>query len=109
MEIQSLVLNSIGDGWKSPEKQKMAAIADLECAICLEEYSADNPGIRTSCCGYHFHHSCLSNCLETNGACPICAAPRSQTQSSHADTMNRSPTGTVHRYDLNDGQFFHIP
>jgi hypothetical protein len=58
------------------QQLKMAAIADSECAICLEEYSPNTPGIRTSCCGYHFHHSCLSNCLETTGHCPICSAPK---------------------------------
>merc|ERR1712118_543868 len=59
------------------QQLKMAAIADSECAICLDEYSPDTPGIRTSCCGYHFHHSCLSDCLESTGSCPICSASKS--------------------------------
>ena len=33
------------------QEQRMLAIANSECAICLEEYDASTPGIRTSCCG----------------------------------------------------------
>ena len=58
------------------QQQKMLAIADSECAICLEPYSEDQPGIRTSCCGYHFHHSCLQSCIDSTGHCPICSAPK---------------------------------
>jgi len=36
------------------QEQRMLAIANSECAICLEEYDADRPGIRTSCCGAIF-------------------------------------------------------
>ena len=60
------------------QEQRMLAIANSECAICLEEYSPDTPGIRTSCCGYHFHRSCLQSCLELNGHCPICSVSRGQ-------------------------------
>jgi len=56
------------------QEQRMLAIANSECAICLEEYDASTPGIRTSCCGYHFHRSCLQQCLDTAGVCPICSA-----------------------------------
>ena len=56
--------------------QRMLAIANSECAICLEEYSLDSPGIRTSCCGYHFHHRCLQQCIDSTGLCPICSAPK---------------------------------
>lgn len=58
------------------QEQRMLAIANSECAICLEEYSADTPGIRTSCCGYHFHNSCLQQCIDSTGHCPICSAPK---------------------------------
>jgi len=58
------------------QEQRMLAIANSECAICLEEYDADRPGIRTSCCGYHFHRRCLQQCLDTAGLCPICSASK---------------------------------
>ena len=58
------------------QQKSNEAIANSECAICLEEYSADSPGIRTSCCGYHFHNSCLQQCIESTGHCPICSAPK---------------------------------
>jgi len=60
------------------QEQQLLAIANSECAICLEEYSADNQGIRTSCCGYHFHVTCLQQCIDSTGHCPICAAPKGQ-------------------------------
>ena len=58
------------------QEQQLLAIRDSECAICLEEYSLEHQGIRTSCCGYHFHNQCLQQCIESNGHCPICSAPR---------------------------------
>uniref|UniRef100_A0A6T9NRR5 RING-type domain-containing protein n=1 Tax=Haptolina ericina TaxID=156174 RepID=A0A6T9NRR5_9EUKA len=58
------------------QEQRMLAIANSECAICLEEYDSDRPGIRTSCCGYHFHRRCLQQCLDTAGLCPICSASK---------------------------------
>jgi|LauGreDrversion4_1035100.scaffolds.fasta_scaffold08276_2 hypothetical protein len=58
------------------QEQQLLAIRDSECAICLEEYSLEHQGIRTSCCGYHFHNKCLQQCIEKNGHCPICSAPR---------------------------------
>mmetsp|Transcript_7235 Transcript_7235/g.21806 ORF Transcript_7235/g.21806 Transcript_7235/m.21806 type:complete len:536 (-) Transcript_7235:780-2387(-) len=56
------------------QAQRMAALANSECAVCLDEYSADAQAIRTSCCGYHFHKSCLQQCIESKGHCPICFA-----------------------------------
>tara|TARA_B100000513_G_scaffold186804_1_gene108818 strand:+ start:104 stop:769 length:666 start_codon:yes stop_codon:yes gene_type:complete len=58
------------------QQQASLAIADSECAVCLEEYTADTPAIRTSCCGYHFHKGCLMQCVETKGQCPICSADK---------------------------------
>ena len=55
------------------QEQRLLAIADSECAVCLEEYTAEAPAIRTSCCGYHFHRRCLQQCLESKGHCPICS------------------------------------
>ena len=55
------------------QEQRLLAIADSECAVCLEEYSPQQPAIRTSCCGYHFHRQCLQQCLASKGHCPICS------------------------------------
>ena len=33
------------------QAQRMLAIADSECAVCLDEYDSERPPIRTSCCG----------------------------------------------------------
>lgn len=57
--------------------QRMAAIANAECAVCLVEYTRSRPAIRTSCCGYHFHRECLESCIAQNGHCPICFAKES--------------------------------
>eukprot|EP00308_Calcidiscus_leptoporus_P024210 CAMPEP_0119355014 /NCGR_PEP_ID=MMETSP1334-20130426/3942_1 /TAXON_ID=127549 /ORGANISM="Calcidiscus leptoporus, Strain RCC1130" /LENGTH=1106 /DNA_ID=CAMNT_0007368737 /DNA_START=103 /DNA_END=3423 /DNA_ORIENTATION=+ len=56
------------------QAQKMLAIADSECAVCLDEYDAERPAIRTSCCGYHFHKLCLLQCIQSKSHCPICFA-----------------------------------
>ena len=58
------------------QEQRLLAIADSECAVCLEEYSSKAPAIRTSCCGYHFHRTCLLQCLESKGHCPICSTDK---------------------------------
>ena len=58
------------------QEQRLLAIADSECAVCLEEYTAKAPAIRTSCCGYHFHRHCLMQCLESKGHCPICSTAK---------------------------------
>jgi len=60
------------------QAQRMAALANSECAVCLDEYSADAQAIRTSCCGYHFHKSCLQQCIDSKGHCPICFADKVQ-------------------------------
>ena len=73
------------------QHKKMLAIADSECAICLEPYSEDTPGIRTSCCGYHFHHSCLQSCIDSTGHCPICSAPKG----SCKVVQQRRPNATI--------------
>jgi len=54
------------------QAQRMLAIANSECAVCLDEYSPEKPAIRTSCCGYHFHKQCLQQCIESKNHCPIC-------------------------------------
>ena len=58
------------------QEQRLLAIADSECAVCLEEYSSKTPAIRTSCCGYHFHRRCLQQCLDSKGHCPICSTAK---------------------------------
>ena len=58
------------------QEQRLLAIADSECAVCLEEYSSKTPAIRTSCCGYHFHRRCLQQCLDSKGHCPICSTTK---------------------------------
>lgn len=60
------------------QEQRLLAIADSECAVCLEEYSVQQPAIRTSCCGYHFHRQCLQRCLASKGHCPICSTEASK-------------------------------
>ena len=42
------------------------------CPTCLEEYTADNPRIRSEC-GHEFHLACIYEWLERSLYCPICA------------------------------------
>ena len=63
---------------REQQEMRLAAIGDSECAVCLDEYDQGHPPIRTTCCGYHFHHPCLQQCLEQKGQCPICGVERKQ-------------------------------
>ncbi|CAI5726289.1 unnamed protein product [Peronospora effusa] len=49
---------------------------ELECIMCLDTFSQDNPKIRTLCnCGMNrtnFHMSCLFEWLNREANCPVC-------------------------------------
>eukprot|EP01031_Cornospumella_fuschlensis_P039072 gene39072-47534_t len=49
-----------------------------ECIICLEEFSTDNPKVKTLCkCGENrssFHYPCLLYWLEHKSSCPNCSS-----------------------------------
>lgn len=49
---------------------------DIECIMCLDEFSEENPMIPTLCaCGEsksHFHYQCLYTWLEKSSKCPCC-------------------------------------
>ncbi|KAF4043950.1 Ring finger domain [Phytophthora infestans] len=49
---------------------------DLECIMCLDTFSEDNPKVRTLCnCGMNrtnFHMSCLLEWLNRDANCPVC-------------------------------------
>lgn len=51
---------------------------ELECVICLEEFSKENPLIHTLCaCGENktlFHYPCLLLWLEKKNICPNCSS-----------------------------------
>ena len=53
-------------------------IAEIECIMCLDEFSEENPMIPTLCaCGEsksHFHYQCLYTWLEKSSKCPCCRA-----------------------------------
>ncbi|ETP38558.1 hypothetical protein F442_13875 [Phytophthora nicotianae P10297] len=49
---------------------------DLECIMCLDTFSENNPKVRTLCnCGMNrtnFHMSCLLEWLNRDANCPVC-------------------------------------
>jgi hypothetical protein len=49
-----------------------------ECIICLEEFTIDNPKVRTLCqCGENrtnFHYPCLLYWLDQKDTCPTCSS-----------------------------------
>ncbi|GLD96996.1 hypothetical protein PINS_up005679 [Pythium insidiosum] len=51
---------------------------DLECVMCLDTFSDDNPKVRSLCnCGVNrtnFHLSCLLEWLDRDPNCPVCRA-----------------------------------
>nr|XP_011462989.1 PREDICTED: E3 ubiquitin-protein ligase RNF181-like [Fragaria vesca subsp. vesca] len=49
-----------------------SSIEEEECPTCLEEYTPDNPKIKTKCC-HHFHLACIYEWLERKQTCPVCS------------------------------------
>jgi hypothetical protein len=46
------------------------------CAICLEDFRADEGGFGLRNCGHKFHRECIARWLrEGAAACPVCKAP----------------------------------
>uniref|UniRef100_K3WBN4 RING-type E3 ubiquitin transferase n=1 Tax=Globisporangium ultimum (strain ATCC 200006 / CBS 805.95 / DAOM BR144) TaxID=431595 RepID=K3WBN4_GLOUD len=84
------LLGSRSDSSLSQEKKNMEVLRsyqkvtgmvdegeqDLECIMCLDIFSPDNPKVRTLCsCGMNrtnFHMSCLMEWKNRNAKCPVC-------------------------------------
>lgn len=45
--------------------------ANMDCAVCKEEFVLDEPVIDLPC-KHHFHDDCIKPWLKTNGTCPVC-------------------------------------
>eukprot|EP00913_Durusdinium_trenchii_P008512 g7993.t1 len=43
----------------------------LQCPMCLEDFSKEQP-IRKTICGHYFHESCLAQWFKVNRTCPLC-------------------------------------
>lgn len=43
----------------------------LQCPMCLEDFSKEQP-IRKTLCSHYFHESCLAQWLKVNRTCPLC-------------------------------------
>ncbi|XP_040988338.1 probable E3 ubiquitin-protein ligase RHB1A isoform X3 [Juglans microcarpa x Juglans regia] len=54
-----------------PVEPVIFASEEEDCAICLEEYDAENPKISTKC-EHHFHLACILEWMERSDACPVC-------------------------------------
>ncbi|OQS00583.1 hypothetical protein THRCLA_05921 [Thraustotheca clavata] len=61
-----------------PRSSTDTTLVELECVMCLDNFSDDNPKIRTLCnCGVNrtnFHLSCLYEWVERDRNCPVCRA-----------------------------------
>ncbi|OQR97725.1 hypothetical protein ACHHYP_10098 [Achlya hypogyna] len=61
-----------------PRSSSETTIVELECVMCLDTFSDDNPKIRTLCnCGVNrtnFHLACLYEWVDRDKSCPVCRA-----------------------------------
>lgn len=50
------------------------ADADVQCAVCLEKFRLNEPGVRQLPCDHFFHTECIFPWLQNNASCPVCRA-----------------------------------
>ncbi|XP_066360346.1 uncharacterized protein [Miscanthus floridulus] len=48
------------------------ASSQTECAVCLQDYDAEEKIRAMPVCAHAFHHHCISEWLSRNAVCPIC-------------------------------------
>jgi len=46
--------------------------SQTECAVCLQDYAAEETIRAMPVCAHAFHHHCISEWLSRNAVCPIC-------------------------------------
>mmetsp|Transcript_9173 Transcript_9173/g.23553 ORF Transcript_9173/g.23553 Transcript_9173/m.23553 type:complete len:369 (-) Transcript_9173:112-1218(-) len=49
-----------------------AIVESPSCSICLEDFEAENPIVKTKACKHVFHRQCLKGWLQVNRTCPLC-------------------------------------
>lgn len=63
----SLEMNTLVVTLEDPVVQECAS-----CSVCLEDFEATNPIVKTKTCGHVFHSQCLKGWLQVNRTCPLC-------------------------------------
>ncbi len=62
-----------------PPPQQVLEEEPLECVICMQEFTHQNPLVPTRCgCGLNmalFHHDCLRQWMQMKPTCPSCDEP----------------------------------
>lgn len=46
--------------------------AQLQCAICFEDYEVNENEVRKLLCNHFFHEKCIFPWLRNNASCPVC-------------------------------------
>ncbi|KAK1262974.1 E3 ubiquitin protein ligase RIE1 [Acorus gramineus] len=54
-----------------PVEERVIALEDAECCICISPYE-DGVEIHELPCNHHFHSSCIIKWLRINATCPLC-------------------------------------
>ncbi|KAG8093539.1 hypothetical protein GUJ93_ZPchr0012g19051 [Zizania palustris] len=63
--------NRVPDAVLSLPETNAADARQAECAVCLEDFMADDK-LRTMPCSHCFHDRCLSEWLRISRSCPLC-------------------------------------
>lgn len=53
---------------------KELADLQLQCAVCLNQFNLNEPGIRKLPCDHFYHTQCIFPWLQSNASCPVCRA-----------------------------------
>lgn len=48
--------------------------AQIQCAICFDDYAQDEADVRKLPCNHLFHEKCIFPWLKSNATCPVCRA-----------------------------------
>lgn len=48
--------------------------AQIQCAICFDDYAQDEGDVRKLPCNHLFHEKCIFPWLKSNATCPVCRA-----------------------------------
>ncbi|KAG8091029.1 hypothetical protein GUJ93_ZPchr0011g27371 [Zizania palustris] len=67
---------------------KAADARQAECAVCLEDFEADDK-LKTMPCSHSFHDRCISDWLRVSRTCPLCrhALPKQQSADYDLKTL----------------------
>ncbi|XP_070496834.1 E3 ubiquitin-protein ligase Iruka-like [Chironomus tepperi] len=62
--------------------------AQLQCAICFEDYQVNENEVRKLLCNHFFHEKCIFPWLRNNASCPVCRTSLASENDSDEEVAN---------------------